>query len=67
MEQANHIAWRFFGTGGPAYVEHIGNGQQKGDRYSYTNDSTKAKKMTENQCRVFCAYMRDCGTSGFWN
>lgn len=61
-----HIAWRFLATGGPMYVEWIGNGQQQ-DRYSYTSDGEKAKKMTESQCRAFCTYMRECGTIGYWD
>ena len=65
MNKTN-TAWRFLG-GRVAYVEHVGNGQQKGDRYSYTSDESKAKQLTDKQCRDFCAYMRDCGTVGFWN
>jgi hypothetical protein len=60
-----HTAWRTLGNA-TAYVEWIGNGQQKGDRYSYTGDVNKAKQMTEKQCRDFCAYMRECATVGFW-
>jgi hypothetical protein len=62
---AHHTAWRTLGNR-IAYVEHIGNGQQRGDRYSYTGDVNKAKQMTEKQCRDFCAYMRECATVGFW-
>lgn len=61
-----HKAWRFAPNGSIMYVEWVGNGQQKGDRYSYTGDEAKAKPLTEQQCRAFCAYMRDCGTVGFW-
>lgn len=62
---STHHAWRTLGNA-TAYVEWIGNGQQKGDRYSYTGDVSKAKPMTEKQCRDFCAYMRECATVGFW-
>lgn len=65
--QINHQAWRFFNDGSIGYVEHIGNGQQKGDRYSYTSKQENAKLMTENQCRQFCSYMKQCGTVGFWS
>ena len=66
-EKEMHRAWRISGqTGVPAYVEWIGNGQQRGDRYSYTTNEAKAKPMTAAQCRAFCAYMRDCGTVGYW-
>ena len=61
----HHTAWRTLGNA-TAYVEWIGNGQQKGDRYSYTSEVLKAKPMTEKQCRDFCAYMRECATVGFW-
>lgn len=61
-----HTAWRFLNNGTIAYVEWVGNGQQQGDRYSYTSDESKAKQMSEAQCRAFCSYMRDCGTVGFW-
>ena len=67
--QANtqtHTAWRSKPNGDIAYVEWIGNGQQKGDRYSYTSDVSKAKAMTEAQCKAFCAYMKECATVGFW-
>lgn len=60
-------AWRFLpGKGGPLYVAHIFNGQQKGDRYSYTTDGDKAYPMTDAQCRAFCSYMRQCATVGYW-
>jgi len=62
---ARHTAWRTLGNR-TAYVEWIGNHQQIGDRYSYTSDVTKAKLMTEKQCRDFCAYMRTCDAVGFW-
>ena len=65
META-YKAWRYSNDGTPAYVEWIGNGQQKGDRYSYTSDESKAKPMTERQCKAFCSYMKECGTVGFW-
>ena len=65
MNTQTHTAWRTLGDS-IGYVETIGNGQQKGDRYSYTQDHTKAKQMTEAQCRAFCAYMKDCSTVGFW-
>ena len=67
MDAQTHTAWRFFNDGRVSYVEHIGNGQQKGDRYSYTTDESKAKQMTDKQCRDFCAYMRQCDTVGFWS
>lgn len=66
MEEKKHYAWRSFSTGRAAYVEHISNGHQKGDRYSYTTDKNKKKLMTESQCKAFCSYMKDCGTKGFW-
>ena len=63
----NHFtAWCFLG-GQVAYVEHVGNGQQKGDRYSYTSNIEKAKNLTDKQARDFCKYMKDCGTVGFWS
>lgn len=65
MNTATHTAWRNLGNS-IGYVETISNGQQKGDRYSYTSDLTKAKPMTEAQCKAFCAYMKDCATVGFW-
>ena len=61
-----HTAWRSKPNGDISYVASIGNGQQKGDRYSYTGDESKAKPMTESQCRAFCAYMKECDTVGFW-
>lgn len=61
-----HSAWRFTQSK-IAYVEWIGNGQQKGDRYSYTSNVDNAKKLTEAQARAFCKYMQDCGTVGFWS
>lgn len=67
MKQTNHTAWRFFNNGQIGYVETISNGQQKGDRYSYTSSVEKAKYMTEEQAKAFCSYMKDCGTVGFWN
>lgn len=60
------IAWRYLADK-PAYVEHIGNGRHRGDRYSYTSNIKGAKSMTEKQAREFCKYMRDCGTIGFWS
>lgn len=67
MNTQTHKAWRFFNDGSIGYVEWIGNGQQKGDRYSYVSDESKAKPMTEAQCRAFCAYMKECATVGFWS
>lgn len=61
-----HTSWRVFNNGTIGYVEWIGNGHQRGDRYSYTKEESKAKPMTEEQCRAFCAYMKDCSTVGFW-
>ena len=61
-------AWRHNSTDSrPLYVEWIGNGQQRGDRYSYTTDVAKAKPLTAHQCRAFCSYMTKCGTVGFWS
>jgi len=65
--QNTHRAWRFFNDGSIGYVQHIGNGQQKGDRYSYTSMQENAKPMTEAQCKAFCNYMKKCGTLGFWS
>ena len=65
-EAATHTAWRFLANG-IAYVEWIGNGKQRGDRYSYTPDVDKAKKMTEAQCKAFCSYMRECAAVGYWS
>jgi len=67
MNTQTHIAWRMFNNGTVGYVEWIGNGQHKGDRYSYTSDESKAKPMTAAQCRAFCAYMKDCNAVGFWS
>jgi hypothetical protein len=66
MNTANHTAWRTKADGSTWYVDWIGNGQQQGDRYSYTLEESKAKPMTEAQCRAFCAYMKECETVGFW-
>ena len=66
MQNQAHIAWRFLG-GQPAYVEHVGNGQQHGDKYSYTYEESKALRLTEAQCRAFCNYMRACATVGYWS
>ena len=65
-DKQNHIAWRWVGSR-VAYVESVGNGQQLGDRYSYTSDETKAKRMTESQCRAFCKYMKECDSVGYWS
>ena len=67
MNTQTHTAWRMFNNDTIGYVEWIGNGQHKGDRYSYISEESKAKPMTEAQCRAFCAYMKDCGTVGFWS
>ncbi len=61
----NHSAWRHAVDGIPLYVEEI-NTSGNGDRYSYTRDNDKALRMTEQQCRAFCLYMRDCASVGFW-
>lgn len=61
-----HTAWRFNQDGTPVYVESLRKDGEKGDLYSYTHNEQKALKLTERQCRDFCAYMRDCGTVGFW-
>ena len=66
MNTQIHTAWRNKIDGSTLYVEHIGNGQHTGDRYSYTSEESKAKPMTEAQCRAFCVYMKDCATVGFW-
>ena len=64
---ATHTAWRFLpNTLGPVYVAHVGNGHKRGDRYSYTSDAQQAAKLTEQQCRNFCAYMRECSSVGYW-
>lgn len=60
-----HIAWRFSPQGNIMYVSGVHNG--KGDRYSYTSNQEDAYKMTEHQCRLFCSYMKDCATIGFWS
>ena len=65
--QTQHTAWRSFNNGSIGYVESISNGQQKGDRYSYTGSVEKAKPMTEAQCRAFCVYMKECSSVGFWS
>lgn len=62
-----HTAWRVNLDGSIRYVEWVGNGQQRGDRYSYTSDESKAKPLTEAQCRAFCTYMQECGSVGFWS
>lgn len=62
----SHKAWRFLGKR-PAYVESANPEIAKGDPYSYTSDMSKAILLTERQCRVFCKYMYDCGTVGFWS
>lgn len=64
----NHIAWRYFNNGAIAYVQSFSwSLNHKGDPYSYTEDATKAAKLTEEQCKRFCRYMRDCDTVGFWS
>ena len=60
-----HTAWRSLGRG-IGYVESISKPGERGDKYSYTGDASKALRMTEQQCRAFCAYMKACGTVGFW-
>lgn len=67
MSTQTHTAWRTKADGSTWYVESVGNGQQQGDRYSYTDKVDQAKQMTEAQCRAFCAYMKDCATVGFWS
>lgn len=65
-----HVAWRHTLKGSPMYVESIrkpGDRGDRGDRYNYTGSADKALKMTDRQCRDFCAYMRDCATVGFWS
>ena len=60
----HHNAWRSIGIN-IGYVEAI-NTTGKGDRYSYTDKLEKALPMTEKQCRLFCSYMKQCDTVGFW-
>jgi hypothetical protein len=61
-----HKAWRFAVDGTVRYVQEI-NHTGKGDRYSYTWLQDKALPMTEHQCRMFCAYMKQCYDVGFWS
>lgn len=65
--QALHTSWIYTPANALLYVEHVSNGQQRGDRYSYTTDANQAKKMTEAQCKAFCSYMKDCASVGFWD
>ncbi len=65
MEPLTHTAWRSLGRG-IGYVASIRKPGERGDKYSYTGDVDKALRMSERQCRAFCAYMRQCGTVGFW-
>ena len=61
-----HLAWRSNLQGVPMYVEAIRAPGERGDRYSYTSKEANALRLTDRQCRDFCAYMRDCATVGFW-
>lgn len=59
-----HSAWRSLGNS-IGYVESI-NYSGTGDKYSYTDKEAKALAMTEQQCKTFCAYMKQCSSVGFW-
>lgn len=63
MTVATHTAWRFTVEGTCLYVAGIA---ATGDLFHYTTDESKAARMTESQCRRFCAYMKMCDTVGFW-
>lgn len=65
QQDYSHTAWRFFGMN-IGYVQTLTVGGP-GDRYSYTNDASKARPMTAKQCRDFCAYMKECADVGFWS
>ena len=67
MTEVKHKAWRFMTNGESAYVESIRKPGEKGDKYTYTAEESKALEMTETQCKAFCKYMKDCGTVGFWS
>lgn len=60
-----HQAWRFNIDGAIRYVEEV-NYTGKGDRYAYTDKEANAAELTEDQCRKFCSYMKQCATVGFW-
>lgn len=64
MSNTTHTAWRHVGKVA-LYVQAVHNGA--GDRYSYTQDAKQAAQLTEHQCRLFCSYMRDCASVGFWS
>lgn len=64
--EKNHIAWRHNLDGSVRYVEEV-NYSGKGDRYSYTEQASQAVKLTEEQCRRFCRYMKQCDSVGFWS
>ena len=64
--ERNHTAWRHNLDGSVRYVEEV-NYSGKGDRYSYTDKESQAAKLTEDQCRKFCGYMKQCNTVGFWS
>lgn len=63
----DHHAWRFVGDRF-LYVEEIKNTHlARGDKYAYTTTADKALPMTADECRAFCAYMKLCGTDGYWS
>lgn len=62
---ATHTAWTFFASK-IAYVAEV-NTSGKGDRYSYTDKEEKAAKLTEEECREFCEYSKECQRAGFWS
>lgn len=64
--ERNHTAWRHNLDGSVRYVAEV-NYSGKGDRYSYTDKENQAAKLTEDQCRKFCSYMKQCDTVGFWS
>lgn len=67
MIDVKHKAWRFKISGEVTYVESIRKPGERGDKYTYTAEESKALEMTETQCKAFCKYMRDCDSIGFWS
>lgn len=61
-----HTAWTFFAGDKIAYVAEV-NRSGRGDRYSYTDKEEKAAKLTEEECRAFCEYAKECQRAGFWS
>jgi len=59
-----HTAWRCIGSL-TMYVASI-NYHNAGDPYSYTSKVEDALPLSENQCRAFCNYMKQCADVGFW-